>query len=137
MQVDAVYYNVSRRAARSGTWNGGTGQARARARPPARVARSWPVAASETLRVLSSLAETMKEPSGLMGQAMTPRVWPARVRMRAGDWRRGVFSRSHGAAPGALLRASSPQLLGEALLCWVQPPGCWVKEVVGQVRIAC
>jgi hypothetical protein len=43
---------------------------------PVRVARSAPVAASQILRVLSSLAETMKEPSGLIAQALTQWVWP-------------------------------------------------------------
>ena len=42
-------------------------------------ASSAPVAASQILRVLSELAETIQVPSGLIAQPFTQPVWPVRV----------------------------------------------------------
>lgn len=57
------------------------------------MARSRPVAASQTLSVRSALAETMKEPLGLTAQALTQWVWPARVRLAVQGPRKGLQGR--------------------------------------------
>ena len=48
---------------------------------PVRVARSAPVAASQILRVWSSLAETIQVPSGLTAHPLhrSAALWPVRV----------------------------------------------------------
>src|SRR5688572_924459 len=55
----------------------------------ASVRRRCPVAASQILSVSSCDAETMKEPSGLTAQSVTPSVWPAST------WRRAPVAASH------------------------------------------
>ena len=59
-----------------------------------------PVAASQIKQALK-LAVMAKRESGLIAQALTLSVWPARVRRSASDSRKRVLARTHGAAPGA------------------------------------
>ena len=48
---------------------------------PLRVRVSWPVAASQTFTVPSTLAEAIRLPSGLNATLLTPSVCPLRVRI--------------------------------------------------------